>query len=113
MGNPTAAYLLMIFLILGGIIASFHLPVRPLPAIDLRKVVVTVESPQASPREMEEDVNRRVEEAIVGLEGVARVVSEAKEGLGRIEVELDTFADIDAVFDDVSNAVDSIETFRR
>ncbi|MDE0345321.1 MAG: efflux RND transporter permease subunit, partial [Boseongicola sp.] len=74
-GNPAAASLLMIFLILGGIIASFQLAVRPLPAIDLRKIVVTVESPQASPREMEEDVNRRVEEAIVGLEGVARVVS--------------------------------------
>ncbi len=110
-GNPTAANLLMIFVIFGGIIVSLNLAVRPLPAIDLRKVVVTVESPQASPREMEEDVNRRVEEAIVGLEGVARVVSEAKEGVGRIEVELDTFADIDTVFDDVSNAVDSIENF--
>ncbi|MYA90062.1 MAG: efflux RND transporter permease subunit [Boseongicola sp. SB0662_bin_57] len=110
-GNPTAANLLMILLVFGGIIASFQLAVRPLPAIDLRKVVVTVESPYASPREMEEDVNRRIEESIVGLEGVARVVSEAKEGVGRIEVELDTLADIDAVFDDVSNAVDSIENF--
>ncbi len=110
-GNPAAANLLMIFLIVGGIIASFQLAVRPLPAIDLRKIVVTVESPQASPREMEEDVNRRVEESIVGLEGVARVVSHAEEGVGRIEVELDTLADIDATFDDVSNAVDSIENF--
>ena len=101
----------MIFLIFGGIIASFELPVRPLPAIDLRKIVVTVVSPNASPREMEADVNRRVEESIVGLEGVARVVSEAKEGIGRVEVELDTFADVDTVFDDVNNAVDSIENF--
>ena len=110
-GNPTAANLLMIFLVVGGIIASLQLAVRPLPAVDLRKIVVKVESPYAAPREMEEDVNRRVEESIVGLEGVARVVSEAKEGVGRIEVELDTFADIDAVFDDVNNAVDSIENF--
>ena len=101
----------MIFLIFGGAIASFQLPVRPLPAIDLRTVVVTVESPDASPGEMEEDVNRRVEETLVGLEGVARVVSEAKDGLARIEVELDTFADSDTVFDEVKNAVDSLENF--
>ncbi len=110
-GNPVAAKLLMIFLIFGGAIASFQLPVRPLPVIDLRTVVVTVESPDASPGEMEEDVNRRVEETLVGLEGVARVVSEAKDGLARIEVELDTFADSDTVFDEVKNAVDSLENF--
>ena len=110
-GNPAAAKLLMIFLIFGGIIASFQLAVRPLPAIDLRKIVVTVEAPQASPREIEEDVNRRVEEGIIGLEGVARVVSLAEEGVGRIEVELDALADVDETFDDVSDAVDSIENF--
>lgn len=110
-GNPVAAKLLMVFLIVGGAMASFQLAVRPLPTIDLRTIVVSVESPNASPREMEEDVSRRVEEAVVGLEGVARVVSEAKDGLARIEVELDTFADSDTVFDDVNDAVDSLENF--
>ena len=110
-GNPVAAKLLMVFLIVGGAMASFQLAVRPLPTIDLRTIVVSVESPNSSPRELEEDVNRRVEEAVVGLEGVARVVSEAKDGLARIEVELDTFADSDTVFDDVKDAVDSLENF--
>ena len=110
-GNPVAAKLLMIFLIVGGAIASFQLAVRPLPEIDLRTIVITVESPDASPREMEEDVNRRVEETLIGLEGVARVVSEARQGLARIEVELDTFADRDSVFDAVKNAVDGLENF--
>ena len=110
-GNPVAAKLLMLFLIVGGALASFQLAVRPLPAVDLRKIVFTIESPNASPREMEEDVNRRVEEALVGLDGVARVVSEAKDGLARIEVELDTLADNDLVFEDVKDAVGSLENF--
>ena len=103
--------LLMVFLIVGGTMASFQLAVRPLPEIDLRTIVITVVSPNASPQEMEEDVNRRVEEAVVGLGGVARVVSEAKDGQARIEVELDTLADTDAVFDDVRNAIDGLENF--
>ncbi len=110
-GNPVAAKLLMIFLIFGGVIAGFQLPVRPQPEIDLRAIVVTVVSPESSPREIEEDINRRVEERLVGLEGVARVVSVATESFARIEVELETFADADAVLADVKNAVGSIENF--
>ena len=109
--NPIAAKLLMIILILGGILAGFQLPIRSLPEIDLRTIVVTVNSPNSSPREIEEDINRRVEESLIGLVGVARVVSVASDGMGRIEVELDDFADAEAVVADVSNAIDSIENF--
>lgn len=110
-GNPVAAKLLMIFLIVGGVIAGFQLPVRPQPEIDLRTIVITVASPGSSPREIEEDINRRIEERLVGLEGAARVVSVATESFARIEVELETFADADAVLADVKNAVDGIENF--
>ena len=110
-GNPVAAKLLMVFLVVGGLIAGFQLPVRVLPEIDLRTIVVTVVSPGSSPREIEEDINRRIEERLVGLEGVARVVSEASEGFARVEVELETLADADAVLDNVKNGVDSIDNF--
>ena len=110
-GNPVAAKLLMIFLILGGILAGLNLHVRQIPDLDYRTIVVTLASPGSSPREIEEDINRRIEESVLGLEGVDRVVSVASEGLGRVEVEIETFADADAVLADVKNAVDSIENF--
>ena len=110
-GKPVAAKLLMIFLLLGGILAGTQLAVRPLPEIDQRTVVVTVESPNSSPREVEEDINRRVEESLISLDGVARVVSEATEGHALIEVELETFADANEILADVKTAVDSIENF--
>ena len=109
--NSVAAKLLMIVLIFGGVVTGSQLSVRPLPEIDLQTIVVTVSSPNSTPREVEEDINRRVEESVVGLEGVARVVSEALEGFSRIEVELDTFANTHSVLADVKNAVDSIENF--
>lgn len=110
-GNPVAVRLLMIFIVLGGVIAGFQLPIRSMPEIDLRKIVVTTISPDSSPREIEEDINRRIEERLVGLEGVARVVSVARESFSQTEVELETFADADAVLADVKNAVGSIENF--
>ena len=42
-------------------------PGSELPAMDLRTVTVTVPSPGSSPREVEQDIVRRVEESVVGL----------------------------------------------
>ena len=101
----------MLLLILGGITAGFNLNIRSLPELDLRTISITIASPGSSPGEIEEDINRRIEESVVGLPGVARVVSTASSGIARVEVELETFASEDAVLADVKNAVDSIERF--
>lgn len=110
-GNPVAANLLMLFLIVGGWLAGSRLAVQLFPDLDLRTVSVTVPSPGSSPKEVEEDINRRIEESVIGLPGVDRVVGTATENLGTIDVELEPFADADTVLDDVQNAVDGIENF--
>lgn len=110
-GNPVAANLLMLLLIVGGLLAGSRLAVQLFPELDLRTVSVTVQSPGSSPTEVQEDITRRVEESVIGLPGVDRVVSTATENLGEIDVELATFADAETVLDDVQNAVDSIENF--
>ena len=110
-GNPVAANLLMLFFIVGGLISGAHLAVQHFPPIDPRTVTVTVPFPGASPQEVEEDVNRRIEESVIGLAGVERVVGTASESLGRISIELSTFADATSVLNDVQTAVDAIENF--
>ena len=109
--NPVAANLLMVFLIAAGAIAGSQLVVQNYQKFDLRRVSVTIPAPGASPREVQEDIVRRVEETIVGISGVSRVVSTAKEGFGLIDVELETFADEEEVLNDVKSAIDSIENF--
>ena len=110
-GNPVAANLLLLFLIIGGIVSGRQLAVQYLPELDLRTVIVTVNAPGASPREVEEDINRRVEESVIGLPGVERVVGSAAEGVGKVRIEMAPFADSSTVLDDVRNAVDAIERF--
>ena len=109
--NPVAANLLMLFLIIGGAVSGANLAVQHAPEIDLRSVTITVRSHGASPREVEEDINRRIEESVVGLEGVARVIATAVRGKGTVRIEMAAFADPDAVFDEVQNVVDEIESF--
>ena len=73
-GNPVAANLLMLVLVAGGIASGYRLAVQHFPEIDLRTVTVTVRFPGASPQEVEQDINRRVEESVIGLAGVFGVV---------------------------------------
>ena len=110
-GNPVAANLFMLFLIIGGAISGAHLAVQHAAEIDLRTVTVGVKFHGATPREIEEDINRRIEESVVGLPGVARVVATAVQGAGSVRIEMAAFADPDTDFDDVQNAVDEIENF--
>ena len=109
--NPVAANLLMLVFIAGGLAAGLRLPVQSIPAMDLRTVTVTVPSPGSSPQEVEENIVRRVEESVVGLAGVERVVATATEGVGFVRIEIATFADANSVLDTVRNAVDAIESF--
>ncbi|MCY4122787.1 MAG: efflux RND transporter permease subunit, partial [Acidobacteria bacterium] len=109
--NPVAANLLMAVILAGGVGSAVLLPVQNFPTIDLRTVTVTVPAPGSSPQEVEQDINRRVEESVIGLEGVERVVATATEGVGFVSIEMATFADSAGVLNAVRNAVDAIENF--
>lgn len=110
-GNPVAANLLMLAIFVIGVVSGSQIAIQDLPDIDFRTVIVSVSSPGASPSEVEEDIVRRIEESVIGFQGVDRVVSESVEGFGRVEIELTTFANADKVLADVKQAVNSIENF--
>lgn len=110
-GNSIAANLLMVLILVSGVVAGLRVAVEDYPEFDWRTVTITVVAPGSSPREVEEDIVRRVEEGVIGFEGVQRVVSTSTEGLGTVQVELTTFANADEVLNDVKQAVDNIENF--
>jgi multidrug efflux pump subunit AcrB len=109
--NPVAANLLMIVLLVGGTLSAFNLRSQVFPTISPGTVVVTVPFPGATPAEVEEGVTRRVEEAVLGIDGVKRVTSNAAENVGTVTIETNDFADRSQVKDDVESAVDRLSEF--
>ncbi len=109
--NRVAANLLMVFFIVGGLLVATQLSVKLFPKFDLHTISVTVLFPGATPKEIEEDINRRIEESVIGLSGVDRVVSVAKQGIGRVSIELETFAGAESVLDDIKSAINAIKNF--
>ena len=110
-GNPIAGKLLMLLLLAGGAYTATRLEVSMLPDMELHQIVVSVDYPGASPAEVSEDINRRIEENLISLEGVGRVTSYAGVGHGRVVVTLDVFADRKDALDTVQSAVDGIRQF--
>jgi len=110
-GNPVASNLLMLLFLIGGALATINLPTEVFPTLSPRSVQVAVFYPGATPEDVEESITRRVEEAVLGVDGVDRVRSSAVEGVGRITVELQDFADAQIVKDDVETAVDGLADF--
>ena len=109
--NPVAANLLMFLLIVGGLVGASNLPLQTNPKIRPSRITVTVHSPGASAPEVSEDINRRLEEALIGLEGIDRILTSAVQNLSVTTLELGTFANREAVMEDVQDAVDGMEAF--
>lgn len=101
----------MVLLLLGGLLAGRGLTSQVFPTIDPGVVTVTVPYPGATPSEVEESITRRVEESVLGIDGVQRVTSRASENYGVVTVELKDFVDPSKVRDDVEAAVEALADF--
>ena len=106
-----AGSLLMLLALGGGIFVASGVDVEIIPDVDGRTVSVTVPYPGSSPTEVEESITRRIEERVVGLAGVRRVVSEASSDVGTVTLEVDAFANTEEVMEEARTAVDRIEGF--
>ena len=109
--NPVAANLLMVVLLIGGVLMAGNLRTQVFPTIQPGIVTVSVPYPGATPAEVEEGITRRVEEAVLGIDGVKRVSSVASENIGTVTIELADFADKQIVQDDVQTAVERLVDF--
>ena len=110
-GNRVAGNLLMVLLLAGGFYTASRLEVTLLPQMQPVKIAVTVPYPGASPAEVVEDVNRRVEEKLIALDGIERVTSYATASLGEVVANVGVFANPQVVLDDVRSAVRRIKQF--
>ncbi len=109
--NPVAANLLMLFFVVGGLLAAAGITQEVFPGYDLDIVDVSVRYPGTSPKEVEEGIILAVEEEIRALENVERVTAVAREGRATISVELLSGADPNSSLQDIKNSIDRISSF--
>ncbi|WP_051556015.1 efflux RND transporter permease subunit [Kordiimonas gwangyangensis] len=109
--NPVMTNLLMIFLIVGGLMTAVTMRSEVFPTVDVGTITVSVNYPGATPLEVEDSITRRVEEAVLGINGVERVRSYAFENRASVVLELEDFVDAYRIKDEVQAEIDALIDF--
>jgi len=108
---PFYANVIIVLLILAGGFSIYNMKKSFFPERSTTHIFVNVFYPGASPKEMEESITVRVEEALRGLVGIKEVTSSSSENFASVDIETTGKYDIDETLAEVKNAVDGISSF--
>lgn len=106
--NSVAANLLMAFIIMAGLVSAWTIKKKIFPDFDINTIRVDVPYPGAGPDDIEQGVVLKLEETVRDISGIKKVVAIAREGIGRLYLEVATGFDVDTVYDDVKVAVEGL-----
>ncbi|MBD3642748.1 efflux RND transporter permease subunit, partial [Alcanivorax sp.] len=111
--NGAVANLLMIALLLAGLMAIPHTRQETLPNVPLDRIGIYVAWPQATPESVEAMVCTPVETAIDDVEGGTELISEAREGLCSVQLDVLKGHDTRAVLEQIRTRLEGLDTLPR
>lgn len=109
--NSVAANLLMLFIVVGGILAALTIRKQMFPLVETNWLQITVPYPGAAPQEVEQGITIKIEEALDGIEGLKRVITYSNRNFSNAWLEVDTTYDTQEVLDEVKLQIDAIASF--
>ena len=108
---PGMNVLMMALMVIGAVsLASMRREV--FPEFELEVVLVNVPYPGSTPKDCEEAICQKIEEAIRSIDGIKKVTSVAQEGAGFVIAELRSdVRDVQKVMSEIDREVDRIPSF--
>ncbi len=107
---PFYANIIIVVIIFGGGFAYMNMKKSFFPETASRFINVSVFYPGASPKEMDEGVTTRIEQAVRSIVGVKEIKSNSSENFTSVTIETTGEYDLDETLADVKNAVDGISS---
>ena len=108
---PFYANLLVAVFIIAGSYSFLNMKKSFFPERESRFLTISISYPGASPKEMEEGLTTRIEEAVRGIVGIKEINSTSSENSARVRIETTGEYDLDETLTEVKNAVDAISAF--
>lgn len=108
--HKTAANLLMVLLIIGGLAAISRINAQVFPSVEVSSITITIGWPGASPEDVVENILANVEPSLRFLDGVEDITSYGREGSASIRLELAPGTNRNEALDRVEQAINGIST---
>jgi len=105
---PVFASMIVLFLVVVGAVAYFHLDVDKHPEVELPMIQVRTFLPGASPEELEVSITQVVEEAVNTVEGLAELRSQSGQGNSGVFPTFNLNRSIETAAQDVRDRVSTI-----
>jgi len=104
-------FTLIIFLLFAvvGVLTLFTMPRSEDPTIHPPQYLITVIYPGTSPKDMEEQVVKPIENKIYGLENIDKMLTTVEDGVAAIQVKFKYGVDIDNKFQEISTEINALK----
>ncbi|WP_318491203.1 efflux RND transporter permease subunit [Photobacterium leiognathi] len=109
--NHVAANLLMLVVMLGGLFSISLINKEIFPVFALNRIMISASYPGASPEDIEQSINVKIEQSLDNVKNIKRIQSVASQGSATLTLELESEADLEQVLDDVKQQIEAISTF--
>jgi len=108
---PFYGKLIIILFLLAGGTSLYFMKKSFFPETESKTITVSMVYPGASPKEVEEGITSRIEDAIRGIVGIKEMNSVSSEGFSQVTITTTGDFDLDETLADVKNSVDGIPSF--
>ncbi len=106
--RPIPVIVLFLVLTLGGLVSFGQLGIDENPNIEFPAITVTVTQTGAGPEELENQVTRKIEDAVAGLGDIDEIRSTVRDGSSNTVISFILGTDVDRATNDVRDAVTRI-----
>lgn len=111
LNNPTAGLVIGLLFILFGVLALRTLPIQLTPEVERPEITITTNWRTAAPEEVESEVIEPQEDQLRGLPGMTELLSEARQGSGKITLTFDIDFSLERALIEVINRLNRVPTY--
>ena len=111
LGNPVAAAVAVLLVLLFGSIALTQIPVQMIPTVVLPRITITTSWRAAAPDEVESEIIEVQEDVLRGVPGVDQMVSTATQGSGTVALTFDVGIPVERALIEVMNRLNQVPRY--
>ena len=111
LGNPVAAAVAVLLVLLFGSIALTQIPVQMIPTVVIPRITINTAWRAAAPDEVESEIVEVQEDVLRGVPGVEQMVSTATQGLATVTLTFDVGMSVERALIEVMNRLNQVPRY--
>ena len=109
--NPTAGLVTGLLIVLFGLLSFRSLPIQLTPEVERPEITITTNWRASAPEEVESEIIEPQEDQLRGLPGMTELLSEARQGSGKITISFDVDYSLERGLIEVINRLNRVPQY--